>query len=180
MGHRGQSSSHRVVAVEPEQVQGQGAQCGQHRCTGAAIAVGILMELGVAEPVPAFNAPSVPHQFQQGFWRGAQAGEKEVSLEGGLAGTLANDDQFDDPTAADPGLADVLRCLFGPEGPGGVAPVTMLGNRCRERDLAGVEELLADLAVQGPLVRSPLRERLRLHRQEEVGPLLRELLKTGF
>jgi hypothetical protein len=88
--------------------------------------VAILIELGVAEPVPAFNAPSVPHQFQQGCWRGAQAGEKEVSLEAGLAGTLANDDQFDDPAAADPGLADVLRGLFGPEGPGGFAPVTML------------------------------------------------------
>ena len=121
-----QPSSHRVVAVEPKQDLGQGAQRGQHRCTGAAVAVVILMELGVAEPVPAFNAPAVPHQFQQGFWRGAQAGEEEVPLEGGLAGTLAADDQFDDPATAGPGLSDEVRSLSGPEGPGGVAPVTVL------------------------------------------------------
>jgi len=126
VGHLGQPSSHRVKAVESKQVQGQSAQRGQHRCTGAAIAVVILMELGVAEPVPAFNAPAVPHQLQQGFWRGAQAGVKEVPLEGGLAGTLAADDQFDDPAAAGPVLSDEVRSLFGPECPGGVAPVTVL------------------------------------------------------
>lgn len=74
MGHRGKPSSYRVVAVEPKQVQGQSAQRGQHRCTGASIAVIILMELGVTEPVPAFNAPAVPNQLQQSFWRGSQAG----------------------------------------------------------------------------------------------------------
>ena len=126
MGHGGQPSSHRVVTVEPKQVQGQGAQRGQHRCTGAAIAVVILMELGVAEPVPAFNAPAVPHQLQQRFWRSAQAGEEEVPLEGGLAGTLAADDQFDDQAAAGPGLGDAVRRLLGPEGPGGVASVSLL------------------------------------------------------
>ena len=126
VGHRGQPSSYRVVTVEPKQVQGQSAQRGQHRCTGAAIAVVILMELGVAEPVPAFNAPTVPHQFQQGFWSGAQAGEEEVPLEGGLASTLAFDDQFDDPAAAVPVPGDEVRSLFGPEGPGSVAPVTAL------------------------------------------------------
>lgn len=43
------------------------------------------MELGVADPVPAFNAPAVAHQSQQGFWRGAQAGEKEVGGSKGFA-----------------------------------------------------------------------------------------------
>jgi hypothetical protein len=86
----------------------------------------IFMELGVTEPVPAFNAPAVPHQLQQRFWRGAQAGEEEVPLEGRLAGTLAADDQFDDPAAAGPGLGDAVRSLLGPEGPGGVASVSLL------------------------------------------------------
>lgn len=126
MGHRGQPSSHRVVAVEPKQVQGQSAQRGQHRCTEAAIAVAIFIELGVAEPVPAFNSPAVPHQLQQRFWRGAKAGEKEVPLEGGLAGTISADDQFDDPAAAMPGLGDDVRSLFCPQCPGGVAPVTVI------------------------------------------------------
>ena len=84
------------------------------------------MELGVTEPVPAFNASAVPHQLQQGFWRGAQAGEKKVPLERGFVAALAADDHFDDPAAAWPGLGDEVRSLLGPEGPGGVAPVTVL------------------------------------------------------
>ena len=50
---------------------------------------------------------------------------------------------------------------------------------CHERDLALSLELAADLAVQRLLVGSPLRGRLRLHRQQEVGPLLLEELKKG-
>ena len=84
------------------------------------------MKLGVAEPVPAFKAPAVPHQLQQSFGRGAQAREKEVPLEGGLAVTLAADDQFDDPAAAVPVPGDEVWSLFGPEGPVSVAPVTVL------------------------------------------------------
>jgi hypothetical protein len=49
-----------------------------------------------------------------------------MPLEGGLAGTLAADDQCDDPAAAGPVLSDEVRSLFGPECPGGVAPVTVL------------------------------------------------------
>ena len=33
----------------------------------AAVAVGVLMELGVTDPVPALHAPPVSHQLQQGF-----------------------------------------------------------------------------------------------------------------
>ena len=84
------------------------------------------MELGVSEPVPAFNAPAVPHLLQLRFWRGAQAEEKEVALGGELAGTLAADDQLDDPAAARSGLGDEVRSLFGPECPGGVSPLTVL------------------------------------------------------
>jgi len=43
--------------------------------------VGILMELGVPDPVPALDTPAVAHQLQQGFWRGPQARQKQV---GGL------------------------------------------------------------------------------------------------
>jgi hypothetical protein len=115
-----------VVPVEPQQVQGQSAQRGQHRCTWAALAVAIFMELGACEPVPAFNGPAVVHQLRLRVWRGAQADEKEVALGGGLAGTLAADDQLDNPAAARPGLGDQVRSLFGPECPGGVPPVTVL------------------------------------------------------
>ncbi len=37
------------------------------------------MELGVTDPVPAINASAVAHQFQQGFWRSAQARLKQVA-----------------------------------------------------------------------------------------------------
>lgn len=47
------------------------------------------MELGVANPVPALNAPVVAHQLQQGFWGGAQAREKQMSGTEGLAVTGA-------------------------------------------------------------------------------------------
>ena len=36
------------------------------------------MELGVTDPVPAFNAPAVSHQLQQRFWGGAQAGDEQM------------------------------------------------------------------------------------------------------
>jgi hypothetical protein len=36
------------------------------------------MELGVADPVSALNAPAIPHQLQHGFWRGAQDCQKHV------------------------------------------------------------------------------------------------------
>jgi hypothetical protein len=39
--------------------------------------MGVLVELGVTDPVPAFNAPAIANQLQQRLWRGAQAGEKE-------------------------------------------------------------------------------------------------------
>jgi hypothetical protein len=40
--------------------------------------MGVLLELGIADPVPALDTPAVPHQSQQAFWGGAQAGEKLI------------------------------------------------------------------------------------------------------
>jgi hypothetical protein len=51
--------------------------------------VGILVELGVTNPVPALQAPALSHQPEQGFWGGAQAGEKQVSGLKGSAITAA-------------------------------------------------------------------------------------------
>ena len=36
------------------------------------------MELDIGDPVPTLAAPAVTHQPEQGFWRGAQAGEEQV------------------------------------------------------------------------------------------------------
>ena len=97
--------------------------------------MGVLTELGVTEPVPAFNAPAVSHQLQQGFWRGAQARQKQV---GGLkrpAVTSASGRDFHDPAGADPGFADVLWSLFGAQRPGDVAAVANLVNVRHERNV---------------------------------------------
>ena len=46
------------------------------RTASMAEAVGVLAELRIAHPVPlVLNAPALPDQSQQGFWRGAQAGD---------------------------------------------------------------------------------------------------------
>jgi hypothetical protein len=134
--------------------------------------VRVFVELGVADPVPAFKAPAVSHQLQQGFWGGPQTGEKQVGgmERSGVAGPDGG--HLDDPAGADPFRSDVLRRLFGPQRPGDLAAVALLVIRCHERDLALPMELAADLAVQGLLI--------GLDRQEEVGPLLLELSKNGF
>ena len=90
----------------------------------------------------------------------------------GLAVTGASGADLHDPAGADPGLADVLGGLLGPQRPGDVAAVADLVIRCQERDLALSLELAADLAVQRLLV--------GLDGQEEVGSLLLELSKKGF
>jgi hypothetical protein len=134
--------------------------------------MGILMQLGVADPVPTLNAPAVSRQSQQGFWGCAEAGKKEVfGLEGlAVAATCCHD--FNDPARADPLLADVVWRLFGLQGPGDVSAMADLVIRCQERDLTFAFELTLDLAMQRPLV--------SLDCQEEVGALLLELLKNGF
>ena len=130
------------------------------------------MELGVAESVPAFNETAEPHQFQQRFWRGTKDGEKEVPVERGIAHTLAAEIHFDDPAATEQGLGDEVSRVLRLEVPGGAPPVIHPLIRCRERDLAGIEELVADQTLRFLLVRSPLRGLLHLHQQEQVGPYL--------
>jgi hypothetical protein len=100
-------------------------------------------------------------------------GVKWLAITGALSGHLH------DPAGVATGLLDVLWCLFRPQRPGDVAAMADLVIGCHERDPALSLELAADVAVQRLLVGSPLRGRLRLHRQEEVGPLLLEELKKG-
>ena len=73
-----------------------------------------------------FQCTSGPSPVAARLWRGLQAGEKEVPLEGRLSVTLAADDQFDDPAAAGPGLGYEIWSLFGLECPGSLALVTVL------------------------------------------------------
>jgi hypothetical protein len=133
--------------------------------------MGVLVELGATDPVPALNAPTVSYQLQQRFRRGAQAGEEQVLRLKGLAIAAAAGRHLHDPAGADPALADVRRCLLGTQGPGDGAAVADLLIRCHKRDLSLSLELAADLPVQRLLV--------GFHRQEKAGPLLLELPKNG-
>ncbi len=133
--------------------------------------MGVLLELGVADPVPSLNAPTVSYQSQQCFWRGAQAGEEQVGGANGLVVTGAAGHDFHDPAGAEPGLADVLWSLSGAQHPGDVAAMANLVVRCHKRDFALALELAADLVVQRLLV--------ALDRQQEVGSPLLELPKNG-
>ena len=169
----------RPDSSQSQQVESCGSQRGHRAGAITAVMVGILMELGVANPVPAVNALAISHQLQQRFWRGAQAGEKHMGGPKGLAVAAAAGRHLHDPAGADPGLGDVRRCLFGPQGPGDVATVADLVIRCHKRDLALSLELAADLPVQRLLVGLLLRRSLRLDRQQEVGSLLLELPKNG-
>ena len=105
------------------------------------------MELGVPDPVPALDTPAVSHQLQQGFWRGAQAREKQVDRLKVLAVTDAAGRDFHDPAGADPGLTDVLWSLFGAQRPGDVAAVADLVIRCHKRDVPLSLELRSDLTM---------------------------------
>jgi len=170
--HRLHAGSNRPKPSQPQQVEGCGSQRGHDSGAVAPVTVSVLVELGIADPMPALNAPAVAHQLQQCFWRGAQAGQKEVGGPKGLAVAAAGGRHLHDPARTDPGLADVLRGFFGPQSPGDVAAMADLVIHCHERDLAISLQLAADLAVKRFLV--------RLDRQEEVGPLLLELPKNGF
>ena len=66
----------RLKAGQPQQVECCCAPRGQRSGPVAPLVVGILLELGDGDPVPALNAPALTNQLQQAFWGGAQAGEK--------------------------------------------------------------------------------------------------------
>jgi hypothetical protein len=167
------SGPDRLKPSQPQQVESCRSERGHRPSSIAPVAVGILMELGVANPVPALNAPAVPHQLQQGFWGGPQAREESVRGVERLAAAGADRGHLHDPAGAAPGLADGRRCLFGAERPGDGTAMTLLENTCLERDVALPLELAPDLAMQCLFVGSPLRRSRRLQRQEEVGPLIR-------
>ena len=74
--------------------------------------MGVLMELGVADPVPPLDAATVSHQLQQAFWACAEAGEKEVFGVEALAVADVCGGGLNDPACAEPGLTDVLGRFF--------------------------------------------------------------------
>ena len=96
-----------------------------------------------------------------------------------LAITGACGDHFRNPAGAMPVRLDVLRSFFRPQRPADVTAMADLVIGCHERDLALSKQLFGDLPVKRLLVGLLLRRSLRLDRQEDVGPLLRELPKNA-
>ena len=97
-----------------------------------AVTVGFLVGLGIANPMPAFNAPPAPHQSQQCFWRGAKAGDEVRRRVKGLALSAAAGGDRHDPAAAMPVLLDQFRSLFRPDAPGDVTSMTHLTILCSD------------------------------------------------
>ncbi len=83
MHNRLHASSDRAKPSQPQQVEGCSPQRGDSTSPIAAEAVRVLVELGVADPVPALNAPTDPHHLQQCLWGGAQAVAEQM---GGVKG----------------------------------------------------------------------------------------------
>ena len=75
-------------------------QRGHHPSAIAAVAVGILMSWVSRIPGPALNAPVISHQLQQGFWCGAQAGEKQAPRLKQLAFSGAGSGHLHNPGAS--------------------------------------------------------------------------------
>ena len=69
MRHGHQACANGAESVAAQQIEGQRSEQGQHLNTVAlAVAVGVLIELGVARPVPlVFDCPALTHQAQQCF-----------------------------------------------------------------------------------------------------------------
>jgi hypothetical protein len=63
---------------QPQQIQRRRSETSHDTSAIPSVAIGVLIKLGVAEPVPTFNAPTVTRQSQQGLRACAEAGEKEV------------------------------------------------------------------------------------------------------
>lgn len=178
--HRLNAGTDQRKPLQPQKIHRSFPQSGQRTSAVAAVPVRDFLELGVADPVPAFMALAVSRQLQQGFWGGPQAGEEKVSGMKGLAFPGALGDYFGDPAGADPFRSDALRGRLGPRRPGDGTAVAILAIRCHKRNPALSLELAEDPAVQGLLVGYSYGEDCVYDGQEEVGPLLLELQKTAF
>jgi len=121
--HRLHSVPDRLIPGQPEQVESCRAQRGHPAGAITPVAVSILMELGIADPVPALDAPAVSHQLQQGFWGAAQAAQNQVCGLERLTGASAAGRHLHNPAGAKPCLGDELWGRFGAQRPGDVTAV---------------------------------------------------------
>lgn len=94
------AGSDRLKTSQSDQVEGCRPQRRHRSGPFAPVAMGVLVQLGVTDPVPAFNAPAVSHPLQLGFWGGPQAGEDSVCGFERHASSVADRCHLHDPTGA--------------------------------------------------------------------------------
>ena len=76
----------RLKFCKSQQVKGCCQQHGHRAGALAAVAVGVLIELSVPDPLPVLDAPADTHKLQQFFWGGEEmvGGQKWLTLTWGL------------------------------------------------------------------------------------------------
>lgn len=83
----------------PSVVTGSMRLCGvipSHTSAIASVAMGILLKLRVADPMPPLDVPAVYHQLLQCFWGRPDAREKEMAGVEGFAVTLSRGTDLND------------------------------------------------------------------------------------
>lgn len=131
-------------------------QSGHHPCAIAAVAVGILMELGFTNQLTALHAPAVLQQLQLCLWSGAHSIEKQLLRLQPFAVSGAGSGHRHDQAGATPALANVLSCLLCPQRPSDYAAMADPLIRCHKSDRALCLELAGNLTMQRLLVGSSL------------------------
>jgi hypothetical protein len=84
------------------------SQAVNHACAISLVAMGLLIELGVEDPVPPLDAPPVSRQLHEAFWGCAEAREMEVVGVERSAVVRFYGGLLNDSTRADPLLTDML------------------------------------------------------------------------
>ena len=159
--------------VEAQQVERHGALPCQHLHPVAfSVAVGVLTQLGVADPVPGIlDRPAVPHVLQQRFCGGAQTREVVAGLLDRSSLTRADGPHRNDQGAARPDLLDRRGGFHCPQGPGAGATVAAFGHSGLKWLPLAVGQAIADqLKSLSPTA---------FDGNQEVGALLRKEEKNG-
>jgi hypothetical protein len=97
----------------------------------ASVAMGVLLELRVADPMPPLDTPVVSHQLQQCFESHPDTRERDITSVKGFAITLSRGGEFNDPARAEPPHTEIAWSLLRLQRQGDVAGVAELMNRCQ-------------------------------------------------
>jgi hypothetical protein len=150
----------------------QAAERGQDLHTAAlAIAMGVLLELGVAGPVPGvLNIPAFCYMPQWRFGCGPETDDVATGLIDRLAIALAFAAHHQDRGAAWPVLHHPRRCRHPPQGPGEVAAALAFAVAPLKHRLTAVGQPIADDTKALSAV---------FHRDQEVGATLLDVGEKG-